>query len=176
MTQLASIGSDIRTPVPTVQNRAYATSRLMEELEHAKGQPNYEFAILLVQFEGLTDITGRLGHAPTDDVWQRAVGVLVQDLRPTDLCCRLGGDEFLLILPSASPAEASALIERLHGRWHPADGTREAGVALHAGSASYPGHGTTVEALFSAADESLYANSLKQDSLRSAATSLQQVA
>lgn len=175
MTQFASIGSDVRTPVPTVQNRAYATSRLMEELERAKSQPNYEFAILLVQFEGLSDITGRLGHAPTDDVWQHAIGVLVQDLRPQDLCCRLGGDEFLLILPSASPAEASALVERLHSRWQPANGTREAAITLNAGCASYPGQGTTVEALFSAADEALYANSLQHDILRSA-PSLQQVA
>jgi diguanylate cyclase (GGDEF)-like protein len=180
MIQIASIGSEIRTPIPTVQNRAYATSRLAEEIERAKGQANYEFAILLVQFEGLTDITGRLGHAPTDDVWQLAVNVLVQDLRAQDLCSRLGGDEFLLVLPSASPAEARALVERLHARWHPATGSREAGVTLNAGCASYPGHGTTVEALFAAADESMYANSLEQDLLRSSpglsSPGLQQVA
>lgn len=175
MTTFASISSDVHTPVPTVQNRTYATARLAEELERAKTSAHYEFAILLVQFEGLSEITGRLGHAPTDDVWQLAVNVLVQDLRPQDLCCRLGGDEFLLVLPSASPAEASVLVERLHQRWQPKNGTREAGIALYAGSASYPGHGTTVEALFAAADESLYANSLKQDIVPSA-PSLQQVA
>jgi diguanylate cyclase (GGDEF)-like protein len=175
MTNLASIGSDARTPVPTLQNRAYATARLKEELERASGQVNYEFSILLVQFEGLTDITGRLGHAPTDDVWQLAIGVLTQDLRKQDLCCRLGSDDFLLILPSASLAEARALVQRLHDRWQPKAGTREAGIVLNAGCASYPGHGTTVEALFAAADESLYENSLEQDLLRSS-SGLQQVA
>jgi len=175
MTTFASIGSDIRTPVPTVQNRTYATTRLAEELERAKTNAHYEFAVLLVQFEGLGDITGRLGHAPTDDVWQLAVDTLVRDLRSQDLCCRLGGDEFLLVLPSASPAEAGVLVERLHQRWQPKLGTREAGIALHVGAASYPGHGTTVEALLAAADQFLYVNSLEQDILRSA-PALQQVA
>jgi diguanylate cyclase len=175
MTTFASIGSDVHTPVPTVQNRTYATARLREELERAKTNVHYEFAIMLVQFEGLGDITGRLGHAPTDDVWQLAVTTLVQDLRPQDLCCRLGGDEFLLVLPSASPAEANVLVERLHQRWQPKHGTREGSIALHAGAACYPGHGKTVEALFAAADQFLYANSVAQDTLRSA-PGLQQVA
>jgi diguanylate cyclase (GGDEF)-like protein len=172
---LASIGSDVRTPVPTLQNRAYATARLAEEIERAQYETNYEFSVLLVQFEGLMDITGRLGHAPTDDVWQLAITVLSQDLKPKDLCCRLGGDDFLVILPSASADEARVLVERLHARWQPKAGSREAGIALNAGCASYPRHGATVEALFAAADESLYAN-LVSHQVPAGGPGLQQVA
>jgi diguanylate cyclase (GGDEF)-like protein len=175
MTTLASIGSDVRTPVPTVQNRAYATARLAEEIDRATSDNNYEFSILLVQFEGLMDITGRLGHAPTDDVWQLAINVLSQDLKPRDLCCRLGGDDFLVILPSASPAEAAALVERLRLRWQPKAGSREAGIVLNAGCASFPGSGATVEALFAAADQSLYAYALSHE-MPASAPGLQQVA
>lgn len=175
MKNLASIGSDVRTPAPALQNRAYATRRLAEEIERAKREALYEFSILLVQFDGLTEITGRLGHAPTDDIWQVAVNALAQDLKPQDLCCRLGGDEFLLILPSASRTEATALVERLRLRWQPKSGSREAGIVLNVGTASYPVEGTTVQALFAAADESLYTSTLPQDAVRTA-SGLQQVA
>lgn len=177
MTTLASIRSDVHTPVPTVQNRAYATARLAEEIDRAQREPNYEFSILLVQFEGLMDITGRLGHAPTDDVWQLAINVLSQDLKPKDLCCRLGGDDFLVILPSASAAEAAVLVDRLRLRWQPKAGSREAGILLNAGCASYPGNGATVEALFAAADQSLYAYTLAHEvATAGPAAGLQQVA
>jgi len=177
MKSFASIGSDVQTPVPTVQNRAYATSRLEEEIDRAQREPNYEFSVLLVQFEGLMDITGRLGHAPTDDVWQLAINVLSQDLKPKDLCCRLGGDDFLVILPSASAAEAAVLVDRLRQRWQPKPGSREAGILLNAGCASYPGSGTTVESLFAAADQSLYTYALAHEvPTTAAAAGLQQVA
>jgi diguanylate cyclase (GGDEF)-like protein len=177
MTTFASIGSDVHTPVPTVQNRAYATARLAEEIDRAKREPNYEFSILLVQFEGLMDITGRLGHAPTDDVWQLAINVLSHDLKPQDLCCRLGSDDFLVVLPAASAAEAAVLVERLRLRWQPKRGSREAGILLNAGCASYPGNGTTVEALFAAADQSLYTYALSHEVPANASgPGLQQVA
>ncbi len=150
-----------------VWNRLHATNRLAEEVKHAGREAAYKFSILLVQFDGLSRMIFRLGHAPADDVWQRVLGALVHDLRAGDLCCRLGGDEFLLILPSVDQSVCGDLVDRLHQRWNPAPGTREATIELNIGPATYPAHGSTTEGLLAAADQAMNTDRLRNDLTRS---------
>jgi diguanylate cyclase (GGDEF)-like protein len=175
MTSLGTLDFENR-PLPTqLWNRSHATRRLADELGRAAREQGYQFSVLLVEFDGLSDITDRLGYASGDDVWRRILGVLTQDLRTHDLCCRLGGDEFLLILPAKGPSECRAVAERLHRRWNPGVGTREATVAVNIGIAAYPGHGATIEDLLGSADEAMQSDRIRNDQLRSAGA-LRQIA
>ncbi|MBC8133097.1 MAG: diguanylate cyclase [Deltaproteobacteria bacterium] len=155
-------------PAPKEWNRSHATKRLAEEMGHAKGDAAYQFSILLVEFGGLTDSADRLGYASGQDVWRRAMAFLVQDLNAEDLCCRLSGDEFLLILSGEGLADARNVVERLKQRWQPAAGTREGSIQVNIGIASYPTHGCKIEELLCAADEALHADRLNNEVINSA--------
>ncbi len=157
-------------PLPGKQgNRGHATKRLDEEMARARQDATYQFSTVLVHFEGLSDSADRLGYAAAgEDVWRHAMGFLTQDLRPSDLCCRLSTDEFVLILAEQGQADARALVDRLRDRWQPAPGSRDADVQLNIGIASYPTHGCRIEELLRAADEALDADRVHNELLRAA--------
>ena len=148
-------------------NRGHGAERLDAEIERAQKDATHRFSIVLVQFDGLESVTDRLGHASTDCVWRRVLGVLTEDLGPKDLCCRLGGDDFMLILPSRSESECRVLAERLHRRWTFAPGTLEASLEMNVGIASYPAEGSTVGSLFCAVDVDLSVDRDRNQSRRS---------
>lgn len=144
-------------------NRNHATQRLAEELSRAANEARYEFSIVLIEFAGLSDITDRLGYAPADDVWRRVLGTLMEGLHPHDLCCRLGADEFILILPGKGARESQFVVDRLRRRWNPPAGSRESSIELSVGMASAPAHGSTIEALLSTADLGCQSDRLLND-------------
>ncbi|MES1164679.1 MAG: GGDEF domain-containing protein [Verrucomicrobiota bacterium] len=152
-----------------LSNRTHATARLEEEMARAKRDTRGECSIVLVQFDGLSDVADRLGYAFGDDMWRHVLGVLVQDVRPQDMCCRLGGDEFLLILPGRGLAECRAVADRLCRRWNPGPGTRESNVEVNVGVAAFPSQGTTMGALLASADEDMQANRFQHEMLRGSA-------
>ncbi len=149
-------------------NRSHGAGRLEMELKRGQRDREYRFAILLVQFDGLSRATDRLGHASGEGVWRRVLGVLTDDLGVEDLCCRLGGDEFLLILPERGESESRVLVERLLRHWNAAPTARESALEVSIGIASYPAQGSTVEGLFAAADEAMHADKDRNHAVRSA--------
>jgi diguanylate cyclase (GGDEF)-like protein len=170
MTALNPIRSEAHVPAAKQTkfwNRSHATQRVAEELTRVQAESRYEFTILLVEFAGLSEITDRLGYAPADDVWRRVLGALLEDLNPDDLCCRLGGDEFLLILSGRGQLEAQFVVERLRRRWNPSPTSREAVVELNIGIASSPAYGRTIETLLAAADESSQADRMRNELIHS---------
>jgi diguanylate cyclase (GGDEF)-like protein len=149
-------------------NRGHGADRLDAEIDRAQKDATHRFSIVLIQFDGLEQVTDRLGHASTDCVWRRVLGVLTEDLGPKDLCCRLGGDDFMLILPNRSESECRVLAESLHARWTFAPGTLEAGLEMSVGFTSYPAEGSTVQGLFCAVDQAMFVDKDRNQSLRSA--------
>jgi diguanylate cyclase (GGDEF)-like protein len=146
----------VRTTSTKPWNRDHAVERLAAELDRARTELGYQCSILLVQFDGMGRVTNRLGYASADNVVQRVQSLLMRDLGADDVCCRLGGDEFLLILPAKGEKECRDWVDQLHHRWSAANDS--ATIDLGVGYASSPIHGFTSEALFAAADENMYAD------------------
>ena len=147
-------------PLTGIWNRRYADVRLAEEMERAARVSGYRFSVLIADVDDLKGINDRRGHAAGDQALRWVAGFLSQGLRSDDVCCRLGGDEFLLILPGCGVDECRRFVKRLRARWQVEAQARErAGaraVTVSLGAASYPADGATPEALCAVADGAMY--------------------
>lgn len=153
-------------PLTELWNRRYANERLAEEMSRAKRENNYRFSMVLVDVDNMKRINDQMGHASGDKALKWVAGFLKQGLRGHDLCCRLGGDEFLLILPGSDEKDCHDLMERIVRRWLAAAEADDGAVAISMGTASFPAEGQTVERLLGVADEAMYENKRRQDPTR----------
>lgn len=99
-------------PLTKVWNRAGADMLLQSLLNYdtAKGRI---FTICLLDIDGFKQVNDNFGHPSGDEVLRKLAARFVRCLRPNDIVCRYGGDEFLMILPDAPPPEAGRIVERL---------------------------------------------------------------
>ncbi len=144
-----------RDPLTELWNRRTCNERLAEETSRAQREASYRFSVIIVDVNDLKGINDRLGHAAGDQALRWVARFLGHDLRAHDLCCRQGGDEFLLILPGSGEKECRDLIERLRQRWQ-SKARSEGAISVSIGAASYPAHGSTAEALLAVADAAMY--------------------
>ena len=82
--------------------------------------------------------------------------ILKKHTRLSDLVCRWGGDEFVIMLPETDRSEAGALAERL--RAEVADCGKCAGATISLGVACFPQDGKDYDGLVANADRALYAS------------------
>lgn len=76
----------------------------------AQGEPLTVIAFDIDHFKGIND---RCGHAIGDQALKHACAIAQHALRPTDILGRIGGDEFVALLPGNDMAAASAIAERI---------------------------------------------------------------
>jgi diguanylate cyclase (GGDEF)-like protein len=136
-----------------LNRRAYhiALSRLLEK---ARAESDC-FALILVDADRFKQINDTLGHTEGDRVINEIATAIRSAIREDDYAVRLGGDEFLILLPTAGFEQAQEVALRLSSFEfdHP---DLEAAVTLTIGIAAYPDDGTTHNELFAAADRRLY--------------------
>lgn len=137
-----------------LHNRRYFHEQLAREVARAQ---RYGRALALVVFDldDFKSINDRIGHLAGDAVLaetaERARGVV----RSADIACRVGGDEFAVLLPEASGREAERLCERLH-RAVSSTAVAEAGnVSVSAGIAELRADDDP-NTFFERADQALY--------------------
>jgi diguanylate cyclase (GGDEF)-like protein len=121
----------------------------------------FPFYVAVVDLDRFKDVNDRYGHSAGDAVLRLCATAMTARVRATDLLVRLGGDEFLLVMPGAGEVEATAVAERLR------QGVEDAEFELRAPRAkvrltvsvgvarALPGH--TTSQLVRAADQQLYA-------------------
>ncbi|HEY0702835.1 MAG TPA: GGDEF domain-containing protein, partial [Candidatus Acidoferrales bacterium] len=95
-------------------NRRSGEQRLAEEMSRAQrhGRP---LTVLLMDLDGLKAVNDRHGHAAGDTVIKSFSDRLQRAIRGSDLAVRLGGDEFMAILPECRCEEVSRVLGRIHG-------------------------------------------------------------
>ena len=71
------------------------------------------FTVAYADLDGFKGVNDSLGHRVGDEVLCALVGTFSAGLRPTDLLARIGGDEFVLLLPETSLDEAARLLGEL---------------------------------------------------------------
>jgi two-component system, cell cycle response regulator len=149
----------VRDPLTQLFNRRYLDS-VMPGLIGAAERRSASLALALIDLDHFKHVNDRYGH-PAGDVVLREIGrVLPMSLRPSDVVCRYGGEEFCIVLPDADGpgaekalASLAARLRDLRVEW---DGETLGGFTFSAGVAVLRQHGTSFASLLSAADRALY--------------------
>jgi diguanylate cyclase (GGDEF)-like protein len=93
-------------------NRRVFEERLHQEVENASRYGN-GLILAALDLDHFKAVNDQLGHGAGDDALRDVARVLQKEVRGADLLARVGGDEFALILPNASLAQATGLSQRL---------------------------------------------------------------
>ncbi|HEY9505974.1 MAG TPA: GGDEF domain-containing protein, partial [Gemmatimonadales bacterium] len=115
-------------------------------------------SVLLLDLDRFKVVNDTMGHAAGDRLLSQIAGILRQQCRALDVVGRLGGDEFLVILPMTKPAEAMVFVARVqHSLREFEKNNPDLGpCTVSMGIAESPRHGTTVSSVLAAADNALY--------------------
>ncbi|PKP73828.1 MAG: diguanylate cyclase response regulator [Alphaproteobacteria bacterium HGW-Alphaproteobacteria-6] len=99
-------------PLTGLHNRRYALPHLARIAERARATGR-QFAVMLIDLDRFKSVNDRHGHAAGDAVLVEAANRMKSNLRAVDMVARIGGEEFLVVLPETTLAAAHATAERL---------------------------------------------------------------
>lgn len=99
-------------PLTGLHNRRYAMPGLARIAAEAKADGS-AFAAMIVDLDKFKLVNDHFGHSAGDRVLVQVANRLTTNLRLADLLARIGGEEFLVVLPHTSLAEARSVAERL---------------------------------------------------------------
>jgi diguanylate cyclase (GGDEF)-like protein len=138
-------------------NRRALEERLAAEISRSL-RHQLHTSVLLLDLDRFKIVNDTMGHAAGDRLLVQVGNVLRRQCRALDVVGRLGGDEFLVILPMTRPVEAQVFVARVQSSLREIEKTNpEFGACtLSMGIAESPHHGTTVSSVLAAADNALY--------------------
>lgn len=145
----------ILDPLTGFYNRRFAEHHLPAELSRAD-RLGYSLILLAIDIDKLKTINDRYGHPAGDLTLKEFAQCLKKGLRNSDLAVRMGGDEFLVVLPRCLPERVPYLLARVGDVKVNLDG-KEIPIQFSVGWAEYE-TGETPEQVLVRADKSLYAN------------------
>lgn len=152
----------MRDELTNAFNRRYFKERLEEEV-YRSGRTGRPFTIVMLDIDFFKQINDSYGHSAGDFALIQFVQFLKRHLRRSDLAARLGGEEFVLLLPDTSSGKAYLLVERLRAllagttvHYNEKEVTADLNFTFSAGLASCPEHSENAQNLLDLADKALY--------------------
>ncbi|MFZ0414351.1 MAG: GGDEF domain-containing protein [Candidatus Acidiferrales bacterium] len=142
-------------PLTNLHNRRSGEQRLFEEIARSRRHVR-PLTVLLLDLDHLKQCNDRFGHDAGDNMLRAFSDRLKRAVRGSDLAVRLGGDEFMLILPECRAEEVRHVLNRLSGLEIDCP-SEKFPVTFACGWADYQA-GETAQQLLKRADEALYAD------------------
>jgi diguanylate cyclase (GGDEF)-like protein len=147
-------------PLTGVRNRGFFQSQLPLELERCKRQKT-PLVLLLGDLDHFKHINDTYGHPMGDRVLKAVARELQKGLRRIDIVCRVGGEEFVLILPDTPVEAAQEVVTRLQVRianlrLQDPDLDEPVRVTASFGGVAFPEGGDNFKDLYDRVDEMLY--------------------
>lgn len=149
----------VRDPLTGLYNRRYFDEAIEREVGRA-ARGNSELAMLMIDFDHFKKLNDTFGHQAGDAALRAVGGLLLRELRATDIVGRLGGEELAVMLPDTDRASARKVAEQLrqrvrdlplvHGQVTLPPLTISVGVAMA------PGDAADAASLIARADQALY--------------------
>lgn len=147
---------DFLTQLP---NRYLLQASLRESIEACQ-QAQLQLGVLLIDLDGFKDVNDIAGHAIGDRLLQHAASRIQSCVRSEDTTAKLGGDEFVVVIPALADLQAlhevaANIGERIRAPFQIDD--NQYFVTASIGIAVFPDHCNTPEQLLMFADQALYA-------------------
>ncbi len=139
-------------------NRRYFLDRLKESLEQAR-RTREGVALMFMDLDGFKLVNDNLGHGAGDKLLREVAERIKLCVRDSDTVARMGGDEFIIILPHVRNSDGLVVIARkiLQKIYEPMMlERREFFISSSIGIAVFPGDSADVEGLLQSADTALY--------------------
>jgi len=140
-------------------NRRYLDETLGRELI-AAGRHGYPVSVIMGDLDHFKAVNDRFGHLAGDEVLRVFGALMKAHARASDIYCRYGGEEFMLVLPRMAPGEAierAELLRESMGSRPVPFGESLIAVTASFGVATFPRDGRVGDELIAAADSALYA-------------------
>ena len=173
--RVAAVEQIAATCIPAIENaRRYREARQMAETDALTGFFNQRYfhetlrreslraqrydrrlALLIVDLDDFKAVNDRIGHLAGDAVLAQVAERLRNSIRSVDVGCRVGGDEFAVIMPESTADDAAQLFQRMHDGVASMSVPGGGRVRISAGIAELR-HGETAAGLFERADSALY--------------------
>jgi diguanylate cyclase (GGDEF)-like protein len=138
-----------------LHNRRYFYETLGREVDRAQRYQR-RLSLVIVDVDGFKEINDRIGHLAGDAVLAEIADRIRQVVRSADIPCRVGGDEFAVIVPEVEVGQARQLVGRIQRAVSAQPIARAGRVRVSAGVADIQANDSPTS-LFERGDESLYA-------------------
>lgn len=119
-----------------------------------------KFAVAFLDLDGFKAVNDQLGHAAGDQILCSVADVLEQKTRDEDTVARVGGDEFVILIPNVEDVAAiESSLKRIveHVSRLSAEFEQGIDIGVTVGLAIFPDHGASFEAVVDASDSAMYA-------------------
>ncbi len=153
----------IRDPLTGLFNRRYMNESMGREIMRAERE-NEQLSFIISDIDHFKMINDTYGHQVGDKFLVEVASLIKNNTRGSDIACRYGGEEFLLVLPDAAMASAAKCAEEIRKKcakiivYHEG---KELKLTASFGVATYPEHGKKAEEIILKADKAMYKS--KQD-------------
>lgn len=150
----------VTDPLTGLYNRRYMENQTTALVEHAINRGK-SLALLALDVDHFKVVNDEHGHAVGDRVLQELASRLKQSIRNIDMICRIGGEEFVIVLPNTNTEVATKIADRMR--------RSISGIPFNVGARSGPltitvsigvsavdGSSDSMEAILKRADEALY--------------------
>jgi diguanylate cyclase (GGDEF)-like protein len=148
-----------RDPLTNLYNRRYLEEILEKELARA-ARKSSPVSIIMLDADKFKRVNDIFGHKAGDRALQSLAGIILKYIRSSDIACRYGGEEFVIVMPNTEPEIARERAEHIRHDFYQVefDGPESAGqTSLSIGIAAYPRSGLRADAMLDAADQAMYA-------------------
>jgi diguanylate cyclase (GGDEF)-like protein len=145
----------LRDPLTGLYNRRYMEDALERYVSLAE-RSGAATTVLMMDLDNFKRLNDEFGHAMGDAVLRDVAAQLIGGLRPSDVVCRYGGEELMVILPDCSMEDARLKAEALRLRVQGLTEIHQAPISVSIGIASIPETSTSVVDLVAMADAALY--------------------
>jgi len=148
----------LHDPLTGLPNRSLLNEHLNRNVIRARRESS-TFALMFIDLDGFKLINDQYGHDAGDDLLSILSTRMVDQLRSSDICARIGGDEFVVLLEKITSSTAAEQVadKLLACLSHPVRrGQQTLQVSASIGIALYPQDGDTADALLTHADDAMY--------------------